>query len=180
MSIYNIKIKTIEGKDISMSRYRKKILLIMNSAKACCFTPQYIELQRLYEDFHDRGLEILDFPCNQFGACAPGTDQEIHDFCKTHFGITFPQFAKVNVNGDDITPLFQWLNENSRFTGFGDSVSEFLMWQMKKNGGRTPEPVREIRWNFTKFIIGRDGKLLRRAEPTVPVAQIRAYLETLI
>jgi len=127
MSIYDFRVKVRDGSEVSLSDYRGKVLLIVNTATGCGFTPQYDELQDLYDVCHDQGLEILDFPCNQFGEQAPGDDEEIHSFCTSRFGITFPQFSKIDVLGENAIPLYKWLSENTRFEGFGMSPMGLAM-----------------------------------------------------
>ena len=122
MNIYDFSVKTRTGEDVSLTDYKGKVLLIVNTATGCGFTPQYDELQDLYEEFKDQGFEILDFPCNQFANQAPGDDEEIHSFCTGRFGITFPQFAKIDVNGENAIPLYKWLTENTTFKGFGNCL----------------------------------------------------------
>ena len=147
-SIYDIKVKDDAGKDVSLASYNGKLLLIVNTATRCGFTPQYKELEALYEKYQKEGLEILDFPCNQFGAQAPGTIQEIHQFCTANYDIQFPQFDKIEVNGSNEHPLYTWLKEG-----------------------------KDIKWNFTKFLVSRDGKILRRFEPRDKVSDIEAYIK---
>ena len=122
MSIYDFTIKAQDGSNVSMSEYKGKVLVIVNTATGCGFTPQYDPLQDLYEEHQKDGLEILDFPCNQFANQAPGTDEEIHSFCTGRFGITFPQFSKIDVNGENADPLFKYLTENTSFAGFGKGM----------------------------------------------------------
>lgn len=143
MGIYDFSVRAQDGAQVSLEAYRGKVLLIVNTATGCGFTPQYTGLQELYDKYKDKGLEILDFPCDQFGHQAPGSDQEIHSFCTGRFAITFPQFSKVKVNGPDAEPLFTFLKERR---------SGVL-------GGA-------IKWNFTKFLVGRNGEVLRRFAPT--------------
>ena len=118
MTIYDFSVKHPDGREAALSDYRGKVLLVVNTATECGFTPHYTQLQELYDACRDQGLEILDFPCNQFGNQAPGTDEEIHSFCTGRFGVTFPQFAKVDVLGEHADPLFRWLGETSRFEGW--------------------------------------------------------------
>ena len=146
--IYDFKVKDDMGKDVSLSDYKGKVLLIVNTATRCGFTPQYKELEALYEKYRSEGLEILDFPCNQFGQQAPGTIQEIHQFCTANFDIQFPQFDKIEVNGENAHPLYVWLKKAQK-------------------GG-------DIKWNFTKFLVGRDGKIIKRYEPRDQIASIEA------
>ena len=132
MNAYDFKVKTMDGIEVSLENYKGKVLLIVNTATGCGFTPQYDALQDLYEEFSAQGFEILDFPCNQFGEQAPGSDDEIHSFCTGRFGITFPQFAKVEVNGENAIPLYKWLAENTKFEGFGLSPMSMILSSVVK------------------------------------------------
>ena len=143
MVIYDYIVKDSKGNDVSMSSFQDKVLLIVNTATGCGFTPQYQGLQSLYEKLSDKGFEVLDFPCNQFGNQAPGTEEEIHTFCMSRYGTTFPLFAKVGVNGKDAEPLFQYLK--------------------KEQGGTLGS---SIKWNFTKFLVDQNGKVIKRYAPT--------------
>lgn len=166
MNIYDFSVKTRKGEDFSLSNYKGKVLLIVNTATGCGFTPQYDELQDLYDEFKDQGLEILDFPCNQFANQAPGDDEEIHSFCTGRYGITFPQFAKVDVNGDNAIPLFKWLTENTTFKGFGNSPMGMMLSIAVKKSDKEYKNNGNIKWNFTKFLIDRNGNIVERFEPT--------------
>ena len=150
-SIYDFKVKDDAGKDVSLAEYKGKVLLIVNTATRCGFTPQYKDLEPLYQKYKSLGFEILDFPCNQFGQQAPGTIEEIHQFCTTNFDIHFPQFDKIDVNGENAHPLYTWLKAQA---GGGD-----------------------IKWNFTKFLIGRDGKVIKRYESRDQIATIEADIQ---
>ena len=145
--IYDFKVKDDGGKEVSLADYKGKVLLVVNTATRCGFTPQYKDLEALYEKYRNEGLEILDFPCNQFGQQAPGSIQEIHQFCTANFAIQFPQFDKIEVNGEYEHPLYAWLKAQKGFEG-------------------------DIRWNFTKFLISRDGQVLKRYESAVKIADI--------
>lgn len=166
MNIYDFSVKTRKGEDVSLSNYKGKVLLIVNTATGCGFTPQYDELQNLYDEFKDQGLEILDFPCNQFANQALGDDEEIHSFCTGRYGITFPQFAKVDVNGDNAIPLFKWLTENTTFKGFGNSPMGMMLSIAVKKSDKEYKNNGNIKWNFTKFLIDRNGNIVERFEPT--------------
>ena len=144
MELYNFIVKNAEGNDVCLSDYKGKVILIVNTATGCGFTPQYDGLQDLYEKHKSQGLEILDFPCNQFGNQAPGTEEEILDFCQSRYGITFPQFAKIDVNGKNESPLYTWLK--------------------KQKAGILGNA---IKWNFTKFLIDKNGNVTARFAPTV-------------
>ena len=166
MSIYEFKVKAQDGSEVSLSDYKGNVLLIVNTATGCGFTPQYDQLQDLYEAYHDRGLEILDFPCNQFGQQAPGDDEEIHSFCTGRYGITFPQFSKVDVNGEKAIPLFRWLTDNTSFEGFGLSPMGAMLSGVVKKMDKDYKNNGQIKWNFTKFLIDRSGQIVARFEPT--------------
>ena len=166
MSIYDFKVKARDGSEVALSDYKGKVLLIVNTATGCGFTPQYDELQDLYDEFQKDGLEILDFPCNQFGNQAPGNDEEIHTFCTGRYGITFPQFAKVDVNGENAIPLFKWLTENTVFDGFGKSPMALVLSGVVKRTDKEYKKNGKIKWNFTKFLIDRNGEIVARFEPT--------------
>lgn len=154
MSIYNYTVKDSKGNDVSMEEYKGKVVLIVNTATECGFTPQYKDLQDLYLKYKDRGFEILDFPCNQFAGQAPGTDEELASFCEMKYNTTFKTFAKIDVNGDNADPLFKFLKENSK--GF---ITE------------------AIKWNFTKFLIDRNGKVVKRYAPTTNPSKIEGDIE---
>ena len=174
-SIYDIQVKDDAGKDASLADYKGKVLLIVNTATRCGFTPQYKELEALYEKYHGEGLEILDFPCNQFGEQAPGTIEEIHQFCTANFDIQFPQFDKIDVNGPDEAPLFTYLKAQQGFGGFDltDQTGKFMDEMMrKKDADYDKKP--DIKWNFTKFLVARDGRVVKRYEPTDKMTDVEA------
>ena len=176
MNVYDFTVKTRKGQDVDLAQYKGRPLLIVNTATGCGFTPQYKELQEIYDAHKDDGLEILDFPCNQFADQAPGTDEEIHTFCTGRFGITFPQYAKIDVNGENAIPLYQWLTSNTKFEGFNGPAALVLNGVVKKmdkdykNNGN-------IKWNFTKFLIDREGNIVARFEPTMSMDKVRAAVE---
>mgnify|MGYP003424687503 FL=1 len=142
MNIYDFMVRNAKGVEVPMTEFKGKVLLIVNTATGCGFTPQYEGLQALYDKYRDQGLEILDFPCNQFGHQAPGTEEEIQEFCTLKYRTTFPLFAKINVNGKDAEPLFDYLK--------------------KQKGGFLGD---DIKWNFTKFLVSRDGAVIERYAP---------------
>ena len=157
MGIYDYEVRNASGEMVSMSSYRGKTLLIVNTATGCGFTPQYEGLERLYEKYRDQGLEILDFPCNQFGHQAPGTEEEILTFCQLNYGTTFEQFSKVDVNGPHAEPLF-----------------EYLKSQKGGIGGK------DIKWNFTKFLVDRNGNVADRFAPTTTPEKMEAKIAHLL
>jgi glutathione peroxidase len=177
MSVYDFVMKDAEGTDVSLADYKGKVLLIVNTATGCGFTPQYNGLEELYEKYRDKGFEILDFPCNQFGEQAPGTDAEITEFCTINFGVSFKQFSKIDVNGENASPIFKYLVENSKFEGFGMSPAGLAMKAVAKMHDSDYKNNSAIKWNFTKFLISRDGKILARFEPTVSMEKVREAVE---
>ena len=166
MSIYDFSIMRADGTEVSMANYKGKVLLIVNTATGCGFTPQYTALQELYNEVKDQGFEIIDIPCNQFGEQAPGSDEEIHSFCTGRFGITFPQFAKADVRGESAIPLFRYLADHTVFEGFGVSPMGLMMGGIAKKMDKDYKKNGEVKWNFTKFLIDRDGAIAARFEPT--------------
>ena len=176
-TVYDFTVKDRQGKDVSLSEYQGKVLLIVNTATGCGFTPHYEPLEAMYRDLKDQGFEILDFPSNQFANHAPGSDDEIHEFCTLKFGTEFPQFKKIDVNGEDADPLFAFLATEKPFEGFGKGLklavlAKFADMNNKKFGDKA-----YIKWNFTKFLIDREGKVLARFEPTVDMQEVRAAVE---
>ncbi len=166
MNIYDFSVRTQDGDEVNLSDYKGKVLLVVNTATGCGFTPQYDELQDIYDEYKDKGFEILDFPCNQFGEQAPGDDEEIHSFCTGRYGITFPQFSKVDVNGENAIPLFKWLTENTKFDGFGKNPMSLILTGVVKKMDKDYKNNGNIKWNFTKFLIDRNGEIVARFEPT--------------
>lgn len=169
------------GAEISLSEYKGKVLLIVNTATGCGFTPQYDELEAMYKRLKDNGFEILDIPCNQFGNQTPGTDEEITEFCQLKFGTDFPQFKKSDVNGENELPLYTWLKSQKGFEGFDadNKLTPILekMFNEKNPGWRESS---DIKWNFTKFLINRDGDVVARFEPTHPLSKVEAAVEALL
>ena len=176
MNIYDFKVKAQDGSEVDLADYKGKVLLVVNTATGCGFTPQYEELQTMYDDLKDKGFEILDFPCNQFANQAPGTDAEINDFCTGRYGITFPQFSKIDVNGENAIPLYKWLTENTTFQGF-EGKMKLLLAPIVKKMDKDYKNNGNIKWNFTKFLIDRNGEIAARFEPTRKVEDVRAKVE---
>lgn len=161
--IYDFTARDITGRDIALSDYRGKVLLIVNTAIKCGFTPQYAELEKLYSDYKDKGFEILDFPCNQFFKQAPGSDDELKDFCTLNYGTTFKMFSKIDVNGKDAHPLYQFLRANAPVSQ-SNSVASSLFSKLSSLGFHTTGD--EIKWNFTKFLIDRQGNIVGKFAPS--------------
>lgn len=164
--VYDFTVKDASGADCSLSAFKGKVLLVVNTATKCGFTPQYKELQALYDTYAGQGFEVLDFPCNQFGGQAPGSMQEIKEFCTEKYHTTFPQFLKVDVNGEAADPLWKYLYTQKGFAGFGKGMSARMMDGMMKKKDPDYASKPEIKWNFTKFLVDREGNVIARFEPT--------------
>ncbi len=177
-TVYEFSVKDRKGKEVSLKEYANEVLLIVNTATKCGFTPQYEELERLYEKYHSQGFEVLDFPCNQFGQQAPGTDETIHEFCKLTYGTEFPRFKKVKVNGDDSEPLYKFLKEQKGFAGFDANhpLTPILEKMLEEDDANYKESA-DIKWNFTKFLINKRGQVVTRFEPTESFENITRQIE---
>lgn len=173
MSIYDIKAVRNNGEEITLEEYKGKVLLIINSATGCGFTPQYDDLEDMYEELHDKGLEILDFPCNQFANQAPGSDEEIASFCSGRYGITFPLFQKIEVNGENAHPLFQYLKEKQ------GTKSKSLTIKTLSKLSKTSKSD-DIHWNFTKFLVNKEGEVIARFEPVEKMKNVKKAVEELL
>ena len=180
-NIYNFTVKDGKGNDVALSNYKGKVLLIVNTATRCGFTPQYDELEALYEKYNSKGLEILDFPCNQFGEQAPGTNEEIHTFCTLNYNIKFAQLSKIDVNGSNASPLFTYLKSKQGFKGFypNHKIGKILIDHLSKIN---PDYAKDddIKWNFTKFLIDKEGNVVKRFEPTTDISVVEAEIKSLI
>lgn len=180
MNIYDYTIKDAKGQDISLADYKGKVLLIVNTATECGFTPQYEGLQAMYDKYHEQGLEIIDIPSNQFLGQAPGTNEEITQFCQLKYNTTFPQMNKSDVNGENQLPLYKFLKEEKGFEGFGNyDESEFLDGFLRKENPEYDKNS-DIKWNFTKFVIDREGNVVKRFEPVVDMAEVEALVKELL
>ncbi len=180
MSIYDYTVTKTDGSELSLSDYKGKVMLIVNTATGCGFTPHYEPIEKMYEDFHDKGLEVIDVPCNQFAGQTPGTDEEIHEFCTLKYKTQFPQMKKSNVNGPDAIPLFKYLKSQKGFEGFGKGPKALAMNMLLKKIDKDFKNNPEIKWNFTKFIVNRKGEVVARFEPTASMDDVRACVEALI
>ena len=178
MSIYEYNVKDTEGNDVSLSEYEGKVLLIVNSATKCWFTPQYNELTEIYNKYKDQGFTILDFPCNQFGNQAPGTGEEIKEACRLNFLVEYPIFEKIDVNGENEDPLYTYLKQEQPFTeitGKGATKLKLALKVMNRNAKKD-----DIKWNFTKFLVDQEGNVVRRFEPTEDLKDVeQAVMELL-
>ena len=175
--VYDFTVKDRKGNEVSLNDYAGKVLLIVNTATGCGFTPHYEPLEAMYKELRDQGLEILDFPCNQFANQAPGSEDEIHEFCTLKFGTEFPQFAKIDVNGETADPLFAYLATEKPFAGFGKglknaALNKFADMNNKKFGDKA-----YIKWNFTKCLVNRRGEVVARFEPTRDMKDVREAVQ---
>lgn len=178
MSIYDLKAKNGKGEEVSFEQYKGKVLLIVNTATGCGFTPQYKGLEELYQKYHEKGLEILDFPCNQFGHQAPGSDEEIHEFCTLKYHTSFDQFAKIDVNGENESPVFTFLKSQKGFEGFG--MAGVVLGPVVAKNDPDYKNNSNIKWNFTKFLVDREGNVVQRFESTVTPERIEKEIKKLI
>ena len=172
-NIYDFTVKDRSGNEVSLKEYAGKVLLIVNTATGCGFTPHYEPLEAMYKEFREKGFEILDFPCNQFAGQAPGSEDEIHEFCTLKFGTEFPQFAKIDVNGDDADPLFAYLAAEKPFAGFGKGLKNAALNKFSDMNNKKFGDKAYIRWNFTKFLVNRQGEVVARFEPTADMKEVR-------
>lgn len=175
--IYDYKVKDIKGNEVSMAEYKGKVLLIVNTATGCGFTPQYEGLQKLYDAYKEQGLEILDFPCNQFFDQAPGSNEEIASFCQLKYNTTFTTFGKIDVNGENTSDLYKFLKKQAP-KATEDEASEGLYKFLSEKGFDTAGD--DIKWNFTKFLIDRNGEVIARFAPTYEPEKIQEVVKTLL
>ncbi len=180
-ALYSQSVKDGMGQDVSLESYKGHVLLIVNTATRCGFTPQYTELENLYADYESKGFTVLDFPCNQFGEQAPGSDAEIHEFCTANYNIKFPQFSKIDVNGENASPLFTYLKAQKGFEGF-DAENKLTPLLEKMFNEKDPNwrESADIKWNFTKFLIDRNGNVVARFEPTHDMADVEEQIKKLL
>mgnify|MGYP000845094631 CR=1 FL=1 len=180
-TVYDFTVRDRKGNNVSLKEYANEVLLIVNTATKCGFTPQYEELETLYKKYHEQGFEILDFPCNQFGQQAPGTDESIHEFCKLNYGTEFPQFKKIKVNGDETAPLYKFLKEQKGFAGWDESHPIYpILDKMLSEADPKYKENAEIKWNFTKFLINKKGQVVARFEPTEKIEHIEKQIIELL
>lgn len=180
MNVYDFSVKDVKGNKVSLSKYRGQLLLIVNSATHCGFTPTYKGLEKLFEEFNAKGFFVLDFPCNQFGEQAPESNEEIDSIVKEKFGVTFPRFAKIDVNGENADPLYTYLESVSPFEGFNAHPLTPVLKSLNKKKDPDYASKPTIKWNFTKFLISRDGEVIKRYEPTMAIAEIEKDIAKLL
>ena len=180
MNIYDYSVPKPNGEELPLKNFKGRVILIVNTATSCGFTPQYKQLEELYEKYHDKGLEIIDIPCNQFGHQTPGTDEEVKQFCQLHYKTQFPQMKKSDVNGPNALPLYTYLKSQQGFKGFGEhqltKILEKMLSKMVPKWVNNPD----IKWNFTKFLLDRQGQVVARFEPTYSMKKLEEEIINLL
>ena len=179
-SIYDYSVTNTKNEEVSLSQFQGKVMMIVNTATGCGFTPHYKPMEEMYEKYHDAGLEIIDIPCNQFAGQTPGTDEEIHEFCTLKYNTQFPQMKKSEVNGDNALPLYGYLKSQKGFEGFGKGPAALAMGMMLKKIDKDYKNNPDIKWNFTKFVVDRQGNVVARFEPTAKMSDVAACVEQLL
>ena len=179
-TIYDFKAESNAGEEVNFADYKGKVLLIVNTASKCGFTPQYDGLEDLYKKYKDKGLVVIGFPCDQFGHQEPGTNEEIEEFCRVNYGVTFPLMAKSDVNGENANDIFKWLYSEKPFAGFGDSDRGKSMDGMLSRGNPDYASNPDIKWNFTKFLLDRKGRVVARFEPVVTPEDLDSQIVALL
>ena len=180
MGFYDLKVTAANGEEISMKDYENKVVLVVNTATGCGFTPHYKDLEAMYEKYHDKGFEIVDVPCNQFAGQTPGTDEEIHEFCTLKYNTQFPQMKKSDVNGENELPLYKYLKSQKGFETFGKGPKALAMAAMCKARDKNYKDNPDIKWNFTIFLVDREGNVTSRFEPTIDMKKVKEAVEGLI
>ena len=180
MGFYDQTVTTATGEELSMKDFEGKVVMVVNTATGCGFTPHYKVIEEMYEKYHEKGFEVIDVPCNQFAGQTPGTDEEIHEFCTLKYNTQFPQMKKSDVNGETAIPLFKYLKEQKGFEGFGKGPKALAMSALLKKMDKDYKNNSEIKWNFTKFVIDREGNVVARFEPTVKMETIDKFVEGLL
>lgn len=180
MGIYDYTLTKRDGSELNLSDLKGKVLLIVNTATGCGFTPHYEPIEKMYEDFRDQGFEVIDIPCNQFAGQTPGTDEEIHEFCTLKYNTQFDQMKKSDVNGENELPLYTYLKSQKGFGGFGSGPKAFMMGAMLKKIDKNYKNNPDIKWNFTKFVVDREGNVVARFEPTESMDKVRECVSSLL
>lgn len=180
MIFYDFSVPDTKGGELSMRSFEGKVVIVVNTATGCGFTPHYKPLEAMYERLHGKGLEIVDIPCNQFAGQTPGTDEEIHEFCTLKYNTQFPQMKKSDVNGENALPLYGFLKQQQGFKGFGKGLKAFAMDKVVKKADKDYKNNPDIKWNFTKFVIDRSGNVVARFEPTEDMEELEKLVEALI
>ena len=179
-TLYDFSARSNKGAEVHFSDYKGKVVLIVNTASKCGFTPQYDGLEKLYQKYGSRGFSVIGFPCDQFGHQEPGSDEEVAAFCRLNYGVTFPLMAKSDVNGEHANDVFKWLYAEKPFAGFGDSDTGRFMDGMLSRTNPDYASNPDIKWNFTKFLVDRKGRVVARFEPTVTPEEMDAQIQALL
>ena len=180
MGFYDLTVEKPNGEQQSMKDFEGKVVMVVNTATGCGFTPQYKDIESIYESYHEKGFEVVDVPCNQFAGQTPGTDEEISEFCSLHYNTQFPQMKKADVNGETAIELFKYLKSQKEFEGFGKGAKALAMSAMLKKIDKDYKNNPEIKWNFTKFIVDRQGNVVARFEPTADMKEVEKCVASLI
>ena len=180
MGFYDQSVMDAQGNEVSMKDFEGKVVLVVNTATGCGFTPHYKDIEEMYEKYHEQGFEVIDVPCNQFAGQAPESDEEIHQFCQLHYNTKFPQMKKSDINGPDAIPLFTYLKSQKGFEGFGRGPKALAMSALLKKIDKDYKNNSEIKWNFTKFVIDREGNVVARFEPTADMKLVDKCVESLL
>ncbi|QFJ54437.1 glutathione peroxidase [Pseudobutyrivibrio xylanivorans] len=180
MGFYDLTVEQANGEQLSMKDFEGKVVMVVNTATGCGFTPHYEDIERIYEAYHEQGFEVVDVPCNQFAGQAPESDDEIHEFCQLHYNTQFPQMKKAEVNGENAIELFKYLKSQKGFEGFGKGPKAFAMGAMLKTIDKDYKNNPEIKWNFTKFIVDRQGNVVARFEPTADMKEVEKCVASLM
>ncbi len=180
MNFYDLKVEAADGSMVSMADFKGKVVLVVNTATGCGFTPHYEPIEKMYEQYHDQGLEIVDVPCNQFAGQTPGNDDEIREFCQLKYKTQFPQMKKADVNGENAIELFKYLKSQKGFEGFGHGAAALAMSLMLKKIDKDYKNNSEIKWNFTKFVVDREGNVVARFEPTADMKKVVECVASLV
>ncbi len=178
--IYDYSVTRPDGTQLNLSDYEGKVMLIVNTATGCGFTPHYKPIEEMYEKYHEKGFEVIDIPCNQFAGQTPGTDEEIHEFCTLKYNTQFPQMKKSDVNGENELPLYTYLKSQKGFEGFGKSPAALMMAGLLKKIDKDYKNNPNIKWNFTKFVVDRSGNVVARFEPTADMKKVDECVASLL
>ncbi|MCR5397457.1 MAG: glutathione peroxidase [Lachnospiraceae bacterium] len=179
-SIYDFSLPKTDGSELNLADNKGKVMLIVNTATGCGFTPHYEPIEKMYEAYHDQGFEVIDVPCNQFAGQTPGTDEEIHEFCQLKYNTQFEQMKKSDINGENELPLYTYLKSQKGFEGFGKGAKALAMSVMLKKIDKNYKENPDIKWNFTKFVVDRDGNVVARFEPTADMSEVEACVKSLL
>ena len=178
--IYDYSVTRPDGTQLNLSDYKGKVMLIVNTATGCGFTPHYKPIEEMYEKYHEKGFEVIDIPCNQFAGQTPGTDEEIHEFCTLKYNTQFPQMKKSDVNGENELPLYTYLKSQKGFEGFGKSPAALMMAGLLKKIDKDYKNNPNIKWNFTKFVVDRSSNVVARFEPTADMKKVDEFVASLL